>query len=527
LLARLDEPRTSAQVAAQSIKPGSDVTRFAPALKLASSVLANSRGPAEIVVITDRQRTGWRNLEQVTVPPNTTIRVVDTSAPILRNVAVSNVQLAHSTFAGRPRVVPSARLINRGDEEVTVPVALELGGRVQQSRNIKVAPKGTADVTFDAMFTGSTVGKVRIDAEDDVAADNVAYFTTETSGAPIVRVVSGSSDASFYFENAMAAGDAGAFAVHRVNERLSAADLQKTNVVVLLETALPIGESGKSLVEFVRQGGGLVVAGSVTRGAQALMPLDNASWVSSESAPAALVSIDAAHPVFEAFRASGAQPFATARVTRHLRGEPVAGATVLARFDDGSPALIEHRFGRGRVLVWASSFTRGAGDVVLQPAFVPFVKQLVKHAASGAHLQKSFTVGNVIDVNNFAPSDRDAVVLAPSRERVRISASNKSRTMRIGEAGIYQIRGAGDNAVTQMVAANVDVAESDLTPVDAGLFNDVITARAETPAIATAELLPQDREQRQNFWWYLLLIAFAFLAIETLLANRISTAWRT
>ena len=99
--------------------------------------------------------------------------------------------------------------------------------------------------------------------------------------------------------------------------------------------------------------------------------------------------------------------------------------------------------------------------------------------------------------------------------------------MRIGEAGIYQIRSAGENAVTQMVAANVDVAESDLTPVDAALFTDAIAPRAPTAAVATAELLPQDREQRQNFWWYLLLIAFAFLAIETLLANRISTAWRT
>jgi hypothetical protein len=179
------------------------------------------------------------------------------------------------------------------------------------------------------------------------------------------------------------------------------------------------------------------------------------------------------------------------------------------------------------VLFWASSFTRGAGDLVLQPAFVPFVQQLVKHAATAAHQQKAFTVGNVIDVNTFAPADRDAVVLAPSRERVRIPATNKSRTMRVAESGIYQIRSAGENAVTQMVAANVDVAESDVTPLDAALFNDAIAPRARAPAIATAELLPQDREQRQNFWWYLLLIAFAFLAIETLLANRISTAWRT
>src|SRR5687768_12767325 len=197
LLARLDEPRTSAQVAVQNIKPNTDVTRFAPALKLAGSILANSRDPAEIIVITDRQRSGWRNLEQVGVPVNTNIRVVDVSATDVRNVAVTNVQLSHSTFAGRPRIVPSARLVNRSDAEASVPVTLELAGRVQQSRTVKVGAKSTTDVTFEPMFTGSTVGKIRIDGGDDVAADDVAYFTTEASGAPNVRILSGSADASF------------------------------------------------------------------------------------------------------------------------------------------------------------------------------------------------------------------------------------------------------------------------------------------------------------------------------------------
>ena len=41
-----------------------------------------------------------------------------------------------------------------------------------------------------------------------------------------------------------------------------------------------------------------------------------------------------------------------------------------------------------------------------------------------------------------------------------------------------------------------------------------------------AALQPREREGQQSLWWYLLLIAFAFLAIETFFANRISTAWR-
>ncbi len=526
VLARLDESRATAQSAAQKIRPGTDVTRYAPAFKLAGSVLASSRGPAEIVVITDRQRSGWRNLEQVPVPPNTTVRVVDVSAASLQNVAITEPQLARSTFGGRQRIVPSARLINRGDRDVSVPVALRLGDRVQQSRTVDVKAHGTAPVTFDAMFAGSLVGEMRIDRDDDVAADNAAYFTTAASGTPSVRLISGGADASFFFENALTAGNPGAFALHRGNTQVSPADLQDMSVVVFLETALPTGQAAERLAEFVRQGGGLIVAGQAG-GRHALSALRSARSETRDQNPASLVSIDALHPIFETFRVSSAGQFAGARFSWFVQGAPVDGAQVVARFDDGSPALLERRLGRGRILHWTSGFSRASGDFVLQPAFVPFVQQLVSHAVSSNQAQKVYSVGHVIDVNTLAANDRDAVVLSPSGERTRVSAATRSRTLRADEAGIYQIRGVGAGAITQMVAVNIDVSESDITPVGAEIFQDAITTRAQNAALLPAALQPQDREQQQSLWWYLLLIAFVFLAFETVVANRISTAWRT
>ena len=527
LLARLDDPRARARVAAQNVKPVSDVTRYAPAFKLAGSVLAQSRGPAEIIVITDRQRSGWRNLEQVAVPPNTKVRVVDVSEAKLSNVAISDVQLARSTFAGRQRIVPSARVVNRTGGDVTVPVVLRLGDRVQQSRNVIVKAHSTAQVGFDAMFASGLAGEIRVDREDDVAADNAVFFTTESSAAPSVRLVSGNADAAFYFENALNAGNTGAFGVQRATQRLTPADLQGVNVIVALETALPGGAVGEQLEEFIRQGGGLVIIGGAGARSHKLSPLRNAEPVSRDNNPAALVSIDALHPVFEPFRASGASQFASARFQRFQRGSAGDGVQVAARFDDGSPALLEQRFGRGRIIQFAAGISRAAGDFVLQPAFVPFVQQLVRHAAANHQAQAAFTVGQVLDVNTFASADRDAVVYSPSRERTSVEAGAKSRTLRIAEPGIYQIRGAGEGATTVLVAANLDVSESDVTPIGGEIFQDAITTRAQNPAALATALQPHEREGEQSLWWYLLLIAFAFLAIETFVANRISTAWRT
>ncbi|HEX6064760.1 MAG TPA: hypothetical protein VFZ04_11100, partial [Longimicrobiales bacterium] len=369
--------------------------------------------------------------------------------------------------------------------------------------------------------------EIRVDRDDDVAADNAAFFTTESNAAPVVRVISGNNDATFYFENALNAANTGAFAVQRTAPRLTSADLQGVNVIVALETVLPGGAVGDQLEEFVRQGGGLVIIGDAGGRAHPLSALRNAQLVNRDNDPASLVSIDALHPVFEPFRATGASQFASARVTRFQRGVAVQGAQVAARFDDGSPALLERRFGRGRVLQFAGGMTRAAGDLVLQPAFVPFVQQLVRHANANQQAQAAFTVGNVLDVNAFAAADRDAVVLSPSGQRTPMPASTKSRTLRIAEPGIYQIRGAGAAATTVSVAANVDASESDLTPVGAELFQDAVTPRERNVNALPAALQPREREGRQSLWWYLLLIAFAFLAIETFFANRISTAWRT
>ena len=62
-------------------------------------------------------------------------------------------------------------------------------------------------------------------------------------------------------------------------------------------------------------------------------------------------------------------------------------------------------------------------------------------------------------------------------------------------------------------------------------------AAASTLAAATGEqsvgangpsdsLTPEDRERRQRIWWYLLGLAAALLAVETVLSNRLSRAAR-
>lgn len=525
LLARWEDGRNNALAAVDALQPGSDVTRYAPALRLAGSLLAQSRGPAEIVWVTDRQLTGGHNVEPAEVPPNTLVRVIDVRAPVVRNLAVTHVRLAPSTFAGRPRVTPSATVINNSGAPANVTLELRVDGRVQQTTNVRVADRDSADAAFTPMSATKATGDIRIRGGDDIAIDDVAYFTIGNAGTPVVRVM-GNPDAAFYFENALLAGDTSAFQLTRPVVRLSAGDLHEADVLVLLETAVPQGDVGDAIAKFVIAGGGLIVVAPPARARSALLPVDDQTNVASSAPPARMIAEDVLHPVFAPFRADGSEPFAGARVQRYVRSRVTGGSNVIARFDNGAPALVERRLGRGTVLFAAMGFSRNAGDFVLQPAFVPFVHQLVRYAAQASYVPRTFTVGHVLAVDNFVPPATDAVIATPAGERTRLPVSKTPRTFRVDQAGVYQIHGAESGGTTEAVAANVDASESNLDVLPASFLENAVAARPATMPLSAAAMAPGDEGARQTIWWYLLALAFALLAVDTLLSNRISVARR-
>ena len=110
----MEQSPLSAAVA--TAKPGSGATRYAPALKVAGSILAESTLPRrEVVLISDFQRSGWRGEEGIAPAAG---HGADAGgrhrvATIRSNVSVTGVSLARSTFSDQERVAVTAGLTNR------------------------------------------------------------------------------------------------------------------------------------------------------------------------------------------------------------------------------------------------------------------------------------------------------------------------------------------------------------------------------------------------------------------------------
>ena len=139
-------------------------------------------------------------------------------------------------------------------------------------------------------------------------------------------------------------------------------------------------------------------------------------------------------------------------------------------------------------------------------------------------------VGDVLEAGRAAPVPgasrqvQPRVVLTPSGERVMLDGEGPD-VLELAEQGFYEVRAQGrDSAPPMTVASNVDLSESDLTPMDPEEVKAGVLGRADgaVPAGTNVSTTDQEQEKNQRVWWYLLFAGIVILGLETLVGNRIS-----
>jgi hypothetical protein len=533
--------RTRLRLALDGAAVGAAGTRYTPALKLAESLLAASELPRrEAVLISDFQRTGWEGTAGVQFPEGALLTPVLIGGDDVANLAVAGVTLDRARVSGRERVTATAHLARRGAGPADVAVTLESDGRVVQTLRAAVPADGTAAVTFAPLTLGDVPVSAAVRAGTDaLPIDNVFHFVLAPDpGVRVLIVEPAGGDASLHLRRALELAQDPPMAVTITRAGLpSAAELERTDVVLLNDVLPGDNDAGRRLLAWAEAGGGIVMAlgeRTVTttwsEGARRLaggVPDRVADRVAVGGAR--LGYIDYSHPVFELFRAPRAGAFGAARFYRY-RALPAADthtaagdttsapAAVLARFDDGGAAIVERRIGAGRALVWGSTLNTYWTDLPLEPIYLPLVHQLVRRAAGFAPPRPWHTVGQVVDVSGGTGGA--LLVTTPGGRRIDVAPDNTLLAM--AEQGVYEVREArAGSATLALHAVNVDVAESELSALDPQEVASAVTRPATGGRAAAAIGLPrEEQERRQSLWWYLLITVFVLLAAEAVLANR-------
>jgi len=197
------------------------------------------------------------------------------------------------------------------------------------------------------------------------------------------------------------------------------------------------------------------------------------------SADSLLATIDFDDPLFAPVAAPPFNDFSKIRFWRHRRLKVDDEARVIARFDDGDPAVVSYRLGRGRIDVWPAGWQPSESQWALSTKFVPVLDAMFS-AGSG----QDSSLGGQLSADS--PTDQPGIFADGTGRRAYNVPWSESRTEPIADATLRRM-----GIATGEVIAAVDSA---------------------TP---TPRQLDQQSESTQS-WWHLLLIAvLVLILIET------------
>ncbi len=149
----------------------------------------------------------------------------------------------------------------------------------------------------------------------------------------------------------------------------------------------------------------------------------------SAGTPARLGALEYGHPALEVFRAPRTGDFAAARFYGYRAVTAGPGSQVLARYDDGAPALLERKSGNGRVLMWTSSIDTFWNDLAVRPVYLPLMHRLMRYLGDYSEPAPWRTVGEVVDApmgsRTRSAGPATATPSMPSMSRVALTPSGQ------------------------------------------------------------------------------------------------------
>jgi hypothetical protein len=427
---------------------------------------------------------------------------------------------------------------------------LKLNGKSLQDKELRLERDDSKLVEFNpfSLPPGLSKGEIKLESSDGLAADNVYHFTLNSLRKLKLLLLheKGTQD-SFYIAKALSATKDSPFQVELQDiSQGDALDLTKFSGVVVSNVGHIPAKLAGSIAEFVRGGGGLIIAlGNRTRNNNLNETLEKVLPASLGKASAGadgkthfIGEIQKQHPVFEGFQPVHRSYFMTTPFSGVVQTKPQPSSIVLASLEDGTPLLIEQTVGKGRSLLFTSSLNMDWNDLPLKSVFLPFLHQLVKYSTHYDEEQSAFAVGEVVPLSTLNPMLGKALsklsgtlgafsqswqVTTPTGNKAELADADllKSPFFQLEEPGFYLSRVHNfDNAV----AVNVAAAESDLRKVAPDKILASLRKVGRTNAAApTPEATLDQREaweSKQRVWWYLLALALVVLLVESFLSNR-------
>lgn len=445
----------------------------------------------------------------------------------LSNVAISKVVPKEKVLVAGVSSTFDVTIANHGSNEVrNVHIGFSAGESLPMSDRIeRIGANSTETIPFSFTFvpqggneSQQIAIRVSIAADeppqsDQLQADNERFLAASVEPGIRTLIVDGDPSAlyskseSFSLKRCLAPPGTQLSGI--VPEVVTDAEFDKLSlddfhVVYLCNLYRLTDERRVSLEKWVESGGGLVVFSgdqiddhvyndTLYRNGDGLLPARLTTVVGDESEQKWVqIQVPSSnHPALSVFDGES-NPFAAwVKVFRwwgmdvNERQQASGDVLVSARFSDAqnSPAVVEKKFGDGRVVLVATTADRDWNNWPLDPSYVIFSQELTRYLLNKADRQHTILAGQTLSFPlNLTEYKRDVSLrdpkqtvhlLEPKPAEVTDPNRNDETQWNVGyrgtdTRGFYELNLLRTNGVSEnvMFAVNVDQSESDLRRVD-------------------------------------------------------------
>jgi len=440
------------------------------ALEIGASLVSTQTGELgrDLIIFSDGHACEWSGVPPLdAVPAKTTLYHYSRAAE--GNLAVAGVELSEEPAPAGVPVRISVAVQNFG-AKASGPVKVELtlhtyGGAFTPIAIRSIPPGETRVVDFTHVFHSRDLqgGFAMVSgAEDTYRADNTYYFIPAVRDVVRALVVNGvessraSERASFFLTRALQptgtdSGGAGLSPV--LVDEADASQLKSKvfydySVVVTANMGRFSGKDAAKFKEYIRHGGAwLAFLGSQTDIAayNALGLLPGTLKVLHRPAMSVILEdFDRQNRALSWFARQGRGELSLFSFSRYFEfaADSTDGTRVLATYSDGRPAIIEGRYGDGRVMAFTSNCHTDWADMPLRPAFLVMAQRLVEYLAGGLQpglaQAQHYVGGSLFEPKTKGPFVADRVFVDPEGEVLEcVDEESGTRCVPVRAPGIY------------------------------------------------------------------------------------------
>ena len=516
-------------------------TNVQPSVELAHEILSEStQQNKELYLISDFAQNGWDNWETIANQSGSRIVLLPVSEKIPHNTNIEEILPSHQLIGVDLPFHLNTTIRNYSDTPIAqTTLTFYVGDQKRKTQTFSATADESIVTTLTHTFStpGTHTGFFEL-TDDRLNVDNRRYFALEALGEIRVLCVGNQTEYLKLVLNPLVSkqtteAPAQSSMIQPTTctpVEFETFPLEEYDVILLADVPKISPKAVAQLREFVRQGKSIIVFGTTNY---------NLSWIPVQfgqsiiwQIPQQVSKYEESHPIFEIFSENilsgqyGPQFYQSMTVT------PAPDATVIARFGDDTPFLIERRDGKNHILFFNCGLQQQSNnELLVNPYFLPLLQHSVLYVMR-SNTQKNINVGEAYTasypqnsggrawIKRLESSDENAMTAVP------ISEDGSLRFESTELPGIYQVDvKAQDRLLRDFFAVNTATAEADLTSIPLQQAFERVNAQAgstnETGELDT-EALDIQRHGRE-IWGELLILAVCLLLLEGFLSNRAST----